>query len=57
MADDWCWAEAPPKEYRFESCQDYNLVLVEFQKGNTERKTIYLIDIEVSGCWKDSILF
>ena len=24
MVDDWCWAEAPPKVYRFESCPDYN---------------------------------
>ena len=31
--------------------------MVEFQKGNTERKTIYLIDIEVSDSWKDSIFF
>jgi hypothetical protein len=32
------------------------LVLVEFQKGYTERKTIYLIGIEVPDSWKDSIL-
>jgi hypothetical protein len=33
---------------RFNSCPDYTLVLVEFQKAQTELKTIYLIDIEVS---------
>lgn len=35
------------RDYRFESCPDYNLVLVEFQKATTEQKTIYLIGIEV----------
>ena len=24
LVDDWCWAEAPPKVYRFESYPDYN---------------------------------
>ena len=23
MVDGWCWAEASPKVYRFESCPDY----------------------------------
>ncbi len=29
--------------------------MVEFQKGYTEQKTIYLIGIEVPDSWKDSI--
>jgi hypothetical protein len=56
VLDRRCKREMVPEDCRFESCPDYNLVLVEFQKGYTERKTIYLIDIEVSDSWKDSIL-